>query len=395
MELPAKYDPALTEDKWYAYWLENKFFHSEPDEREPYTIVIPPPNVTGILHMGHVLNNTLNDVLVRKARMDGKNACWVPGTDHASIATENKVVQKLAAEGIKKEDLTREEFLKHAWDWTHKHGGIILEQLKKLGASCDWSRTAFTMDELRSQSVIKVFVDLYNKGLIYRGLRMVNWDPKAQTALSNEEVIYKDEKSKLYYLRYYVEETPGCTDGEEAGAVTLSPADAFQIKQIPLFILLGCICGVMSYYFTSANAAIGRRVGAVKSQYKILEGRWPKKYNEVILILPSENEISDLLLYSLGLRDGAELKSMMSNLMAGESVEVTNKPLEFTYKELMETELKLINATDKYRYNSSYGIYEDMSSDEAYMQNVYGVSQVQVQIIRCNQVNRLSWLRMQ
>ena len=202
MEIPAKYNPAQIEDKWYEYWLEKKFFHSEPDEREAYTIVIPPPNVTGVLHMGHMLNNTIQDILVRRARMKGKNACWVPGTDHASIATEAKVVKRLSEQGIKKSDLTRDEFLKHAWDWTNEHGGIILKQLRKLGASCDWDRTAFTMDEERSASVIKVFVDLYNKGLIYRGLRMVNWDPKAQTALSNEEVIYKDEKSKLYYLKY-------------------------------------------------------------------------------------------------------------------------------------------------------------------------------------------------
>ena len=206
MEIPAKYNPALIEDKWYSYWVDNKFFHSEPNEKEAYTIVIPPPNVTGVLHMGHMLNNTIQDILVRRARMKGKNACWVPGTDHASIATEAKVVKRLAEQGIKKSDLTREEFLKHAWDWTNEHGGIILKQLRKLGASCDWDRTAFTMDQERSGSVIKVFVDLYNKGLIYRGLRMVNWDPKAQTALSNEEVIYKDEKSKLYYLKYYVEE---------------------------------------------------------------------------------------------------------------------------------------------------------------------------------------------
>ncbi len=204
MELEAKYNPSTVEDKWYAYWLRNKFFHSTPDDRPAYTIVIPPPNVTGILHMGHVLNNTIQDVLVRHARMTGKNACWVPGTDHASIATEAKVVNKLAGMGIKKRDLTREEFLKYAWEWKEEHGGIILEQLKKLGSSCDWDRTAFTMDEKRSESVMKVFVDLYEKGLIYRGLRMVNWDPKAQTVLSTEEVIYRDEKSKLYYLRYYV-----------------------------------------------------------------------------------------------------------------------------------------------------------------------------------------------
>ena len=204
MELASKYNPSDVEGKWYQYWLDNNLFHSEPDGLEPYTVVIPPPNVTGVLHMGHMLNNTIQDILVRRARMLGKNACWVPGTDHASIATEAKVVKKLAEQGIKKSDLTREEFLKHAWEWTDEHGGIILKQLRKLGASCDWDRTAFTMDEKRSESVIKVFVDLYNKGLIYRGLRMVNWDPKAQTALSNEEVIYKEEKSKLYYLKYYV-----------------------------------------------------------------------------------------------------------------------------------------------------------------------------------------------
>ena len=209
MELPVKYDPALTEDKWYAYWLKNGFFHSEPDEREPYTIVIPPPNVTGILHMGHVLNNTLNDVLVRKARMDGKNACWVPGTDHASIATENKVVQKLASEGIKKEDLTREEFLKHAWEWKEKHGGIILNQLRKLGASCDWDRTKFTMDPDLSDAVISTFVYFYNKGYIYRGVRMVNWDPVGLTAVSDEEVIHKDTVSKFYHLRYFISDGNG------------------------------------------------------------------------------------------------------------------------------------------------------------------------------------------
>jgi valyl-tRNA synthetase len=205
MDLPSKYNPANIESKWYQYWLDHGFFKSEPDSREPYTIVIPPPNVTGVLHMGHMLNNSIQDVLVRRARMLGKNACWVPGTDHASIATEAKVVAKLAEEGIKKSDLTREEFLEHAWEWTHKHGGIILEQLKKLGASCDWDRTAFTMDEARSKSVIKVFVDLYEKGLIYRGVRMVNWDPKALTALSDEEVIHKEVNGKLYYLRYPIE----------------------------------------------------------------------------------------------------------------------------------------------------------------------------------------------
>lgn len=205
MELASKYDPKEVESKWYQYWLDNKLFASKPDGREPYTIVIPPPNVTGVLHMGHMLNNTIQDILVRRARMEGKNACWVGSTDHASIATEAKVVKKLAEQGIKKHDLTREEFLKHAWDWTEEHGGIILKQLRRLGASCDWDRTAFTMDEKRSESVIKVFVDLYNKGLIYRGLRMVNWDPKALTALSTEEVIYKEEKSHLFHLKYYVE----------------------------------------------------------------------------------------------------------------------------------------------------------------------------------------------
>ena len=206
MELASKYDPQAVESKWYQYWLDNKLFSSKPDGREPYTVVIPPPNVTGVLHMGHMLNNTIQDILVRRARMEGKNACWVPGTDHASIATEAKVVNRLAQQGIKKTDLTREEFLKHAWDWTHEHGGIILKQLRKLGASCDWDRTAFTMDETRSRAVIHVFCDLYKKGLIYRGVRMVNWDPKAQTALSDEEVIYKDEHSKLYQLKYYVVE---------------------------------------------------------------------------------------------------------------------------------------------------------------------------------------------
>ena len=206
MELASKYDPQDVESKWYQYWLDNRLFCSKPDGRKPYTVVIPPPNVTGVLHMGHMLNNTIQDILVRRARMEGKNACWVPGTDHASIATEAKVVNKLAQQGIKKTDLTREEFLKHAWDWTEEHGGIILKQLRKLGASCDWDRTAFTMDEIRSKSVIKVFCDLYNKGLIYRGARMVNWDPKAQTALSDEEVVYKEEQSKLYYLKYRVVE---------------------------------------------------------------------------------------------------------------------------------------------------------------------------------------------
>ncbi len=204
MELASKYDPKEVEGKWYQYWLDHKLFSSKPDGREPYTIVIPPPNVTGVLHMGHMLNNTIQDILVRRARMEGKNALWVPGTDHASIATEAKVVKKLAEQGIKKRDLTREQFLEHAWDWTHEHGGIILKQLRRLGASCDWDRTAFTMDEKRSESVIKVFVDLYNKGLIYRGLRMVNWDPKALTALSTEEVIYKEEQSHLFHLKYYV-----------------------------------------------------------------------------------------------------------------------------------------------------------------------------------------------
>ncbi len=215
MEIASKYDPKEVEGKWYQYWLDNKLFSSKPDGREPYTIVIPPPNVTGVLHMGHMLNNTIQDILVRRARMEGKNACWVPGTDHASIATEAKVVKKLAEQGIKKRDLTREQFLEHAWDWTHEHGGIILKQLRRLGASCDWDRTAFTMDEKRSESVIKVFVDLYNKGLIYRGLRMVNWDPKALTALSTEEVIYKEEQSHLFHLKYYVD---GLTtlDNEEA-----------------------------------------------------------------------------------------------------------------------------------------------------------------------------------
>ena len=209
MEISSKYNPQDTESKWYQHWLDKNYFHSKPDEREPYTIVIPPPNVTGVLHMGHMMNNTIQDVLIRRARMQGKNACWVPGTDHASIATEAKVVAKLAEQGIKKTDLTREEFLKHAWDWTHEHGGIILKQLRRLGASCDWERTSFTLDETRSKSVIHVFCDLYKKGLIYRGVRMVNWDPKALTALSDEEVIYKEEHSKLFYLRYKIEGEDG------------------------------------------------------------------------------------------------------------------------------------------------------------------------------------------
>jgi len=208
MEIPSKYDPAKTEDKWYKYWMDNKFFESDPDDREPYCVVIPPPNVTGVLHMGHMLNNTIQDVLVRRARMMGKNALWVPGTDHASIATEARVVAKLKEKGIDKNKLTRDEFLKHAWEWTHTHGGIILEQLKKLGASCDWRRTKFTMDDDMSESVINVFVDLFNKGLIYRGVRMVNWDPEAKTAVSDEEVIHKEVQSKLYYVKYYI-------DGEE------------------------------------------------------------------------------------------------------------------------------------------------------------------------------------
>ena len=220
MELASKYNPADVEGKWYQYWLDNKLFSSKPDGREPYTVVIPPPNVTGVLHMGHMLNNTIQDILIRRARMQGKNACWVPGTDHASIATEAKVVNRLAQQGIKKTDLTREDFLKHAWEWKEEHGGIILKQLRKLGASCDWDRTAFTMDELRSESVIKVFVDLYNKGLIYRGVRMVNWDPKALTALSDEEVIYKEEHSKLYYLKYMVEGDP---EGRYAVVATTRP----------------------------------------------------------------------------------------------------------------------------------------------------------------------------
>ena len=221
-ELASKYSPQEVEAKWYEYWEQKGLFRSKPDGREPYTIVIPPPNVTGVLHMGHMLNNTIQDILVRRARMEGKNTCWVPGTDHASIATEAKVVKKLAGQGIKKHDLTREQFLEHAWDWTHEHGGIILKQLRKLGASCDWERTAFTMDEKRSQSVIKVFVDLYNKGYIYRGMRMVNWDPKALTALSTEEVVYKEEQSKLYHLKYYVEGNPqnlATQDGDDSGNV--------------------------------------------------------------------------------------------------------------------------------------------------------------------------------
>lgn len=223
-ELATKYDPSQVESKWYEYWMKHRLFHSEPDQREPYTIVIPPPNVTGVLHMGHMLNNTIQDILVRRARMEGKNALWVPGTDHASISTETKVVAKLAAEGIQKREIGREEFLKHAWEWTDKYGGIILKQLRRLGASCDWERTAFTMDEIRSKSVIKVFCDLYDKGLIYRGLRMVNWDPQNRTALSNDEVYFKEEQSKLYYLRYYVADQSKCIASPE-GSVIHTDAD--------------------------------------------------------------------------------------------------------------------------------------------------------------------------
>ncbi|MBT8297562.1 MAG: class I tRNA ligase family protein, partial [Maribacter sp.] len=205
MDIPSKYEPKKVENHWYDYWMKHNYFHSTPDDREPYSIVIPPPNVTGILHMGHMLNNTLQDVLIRKARLMGKNACWVPGTDHASIATEAKVVAKLKEQGVEKADLSRTDFLKHAWDWTHEYGGVILEQLKKLGCSCDWDRTAFTMDETMSASVIKVFIDLFNKGMIYRGYRMVNWDPEAQTTLSDEEVIFEEKQGLLYYLSYPIE----------------------------------------------------------------------------------------------------------------------------------------------------------------------------------------------
>ena len=225
MALATQYNPAEVEDKWYQYWMEHKAFASKPDGREAYTVVIPPPNVTGVLHMGHVLNETIQDILVRRARMEGKNACWVPGTDHASIATEAKVIKRLKEQGINKSDLTREQFLKHAWEWTDEHGGIILKQLRKLGCSCDWDRTSFTMDETRSRAVIKVFCDLYDKGLIYRGLRMVNWDPERQTALSDEEVIYHDEHSKLYYMKYYVDEPAGSTDGEEPDAIVICNND--------------------------------------------------------------------------------------------------------------------------------------------------------------------------
>ena len=252
MEIASKYNPAEVEDKWYKYWLENKFFHSEPDSREPYTIVIPPPNVTGVLHMGHMLNNTIQDILVRRARMMGKNACWVPGTDHASIATEAKVVGKLAAEGISKNDLSREAFLEHAWEWTHKHGGIILEQLKKLGASCDWDRTCFTMDEKRSESVLKVFVDLYNKGLIYRGIRMVNWDPSAKTAVSDEEVIHHEVNGKLYYLRYKVApQTP-----QEGDAADALKAPKYQTAKWDNYNLLKEHAKEMRKFSTEAESAL-------------------------------------------------------------------------------------------------------------------------------------------
>ena len=225
MELASKYSSENVESKWYRYWIEHKLFNSKPDGRKPYTVVIPPPNVTGVLHMGHMLNETIQDILVRRARMEGKNACWVPGTDHASIATEAKVVARLAERGIKKSDLSREDFLKHAWDWTDEHGGIILKQLRRLGASCDWDRTSFTMDETRSKSVIKVFVDLYRKGLIYRGVRMVNWDPKAKTALSDEEVVYKEEHTKLYYMKYRVASDDGLGATGEEGEIIHEDAE--------------------------------------------------------------------------------------------------------------------------------------------------------------------------
>ena len=223
MSLSKTYEAQKAEQKWYQHWLDKNYFHSTPNDREPYTIVIPPPNVTGVLHMGHMLNNTIQDVLVRKARMEGKNACWIPGTDHASIATEAKVVNKLAEKGIKKSDLTREEFLNHAWEWKEEFGGIILEQLKKLGASCDWERTHFTLDPEYSKSVIDVFIDLYNKGKIYRGARMVNWDPQALTAVSDEEVIHKEVNSKLYHVRYKVEGT----DDEWMTIATTRPETIF------------------------------------------------------------------------------------------------------------------------------------------------------------------------
>ena len=227
--MDAKYNPTAIEAKWYQYWQDKKLFHSTPDGREAYTVVIPPPNVTGVLHMGHVLNNTIQDILVRRARLEGKNACWAPGTDHASIATEAKVIKRLKEQGINKSDLTREEFLKHAWAWTEEHGGIILKQLRTLGCSCDWDRTAFTMDETRSKAVIDVFCDLYNKGLIYRGLRMVNWDPERQTALSDEEVIYQEEHSKLYYMKYYV------VEGEEVQEFRSSGVQEFRSSGVQWF----------------------------------------------------------------------------------------------------------------------------------------------------------------
>src|SRR6187402_3411640 len=225
MSISKTYLPKEAEEKWYSYWLQHKFFKSEPDHRTPYTIVIPPPNVTGVLHMGHMLNNTIQDVLIRRARLKGFNACWVPGTDHASIATEAEVVAKLKAEGINKNDLTREEFLAHAWEWTDKYGGVILDQLKKLGASCDWERTKFTMDPDMSASVIKSFVDLYNKGLIYRGYRMVNWDPEAKTTLSDEEVIYEEQQGKLFFLKYKIIPSPSLPEGEGVEALDSPPSE--------------------------------------------------------------------------------------------------------------------------------------------------------------------------
>jgi len=269
MEISAKYNHQLVENKWYEFWMEHHLFHSEPDGREPFTIVIPPPNVTGVLHMGHMLNNTIQDVLVRRARMQGKNACWVPGTDHASIATEAKVVNKLAQEGVSKSDLTREEFLKHAWEWTHKHGGIIFEQLKKLGASCDWDRTAFTMDEIRSKSVIKVFCDLYNKGLIYRGVRMVNWDPKALTALSDEEVNYKEQNGKLYYLRYKVVAPQKPTLTPQGGGMgTEKKLHKFQTARNSSYNLLKNNATNLRKFSTEAETALWEMLRAKKMGVK-------------------------------------------------------------------------------------------------------------------------------
>ncbi|MBR1792679.1 MAG: class I tRNA ligase family protein, partial [Bacteroidales bacterium] len=306
MDIASKYVPASVEEKWYSYWLEKKIFHSEPDSRKPYTVVIPPPNVTGVLHMGHMLNNTIQDVLVRRARMMGKNACWVPGTDHASIATEAKVVNMLKEKGIDKRDLTRDEFMKYAWEWKEKHGGIILKQLRRLGASCDWDRTAFTMDPIRYESVIRVFVDLYNKGLIYRGVRMVNWDPKALTAVSDEEVIYKESHGKLFYLRYYVVTDEGHTPTESNGIKMLDGKTYIVVATTRPETILGdtAVCVHPEdprYEWLKGKQVVvpivGRKVNIIMDEYV------DREFGTGALKITPAHDIND---YNLGMKYGLE-----------------------------------------------------------------------------------------